>query len=144
MTGILTLLVIAAVSWALYLLNRLLVRPRGLPLPPGPARLPLIGNLLDLPKEYKWIYWSKYKELYGPISSLSVMGQNFIILNDQSSCVELLEKRSTNYSDRPLFLFAYLYVLPISACIEFLINFIWSILLLQGRLGQQHTFVAVW
>lgn len=133
MAGILTLLDVAAVSWALYLLNRLLVRSRGLPLPPGPTRLPLIDNLLDLPKEYNWVYWSKYKELYGPISSLSVMGQNFIILNDQNSSIELLEKRSTNYSDRPSFLFAYLYVLNVQVALIFGNNFIG--LLSQGGLG---------
>lgn len=27
---------------------------RGLPLPPGPKGLPLIGNLLDMPKDFEW------------------------------------------------------------------------------------------
>lgn len=132
MAGILTLLDVAAVSWALYLLNRF-ARSRGLPLPPGPTRLPLIDNLLDLPTGYNWVYWSKYRELYGPVSSLSVMGQNFIILNDQSSSIELLEKRSTNYSDRPSFLFAYLYVLNVH--IALISGNIFIRLLSQGGLG---------
>ena len=35
------------------------------PLPPGPRPLPLIGNLLDLPKGKEWEHWIKHKELYG-------------------------------------------------------------------------------
>jgi hypothetical protein len=34
-------------------------------LPPGPTPLPLIGNLLDLPKSHDWVEWTKHKELYG-------------------------------------------------------------------------------
>lgn len=36
-----------------------------LPLPPGPRRLPLIHNLLDLPKGFEPPHWAKHKELYG-------------------------------------------------------------------------------
>lgn len=69
-------------------------------LPPGPKRWPIIGNLLDLPKSYNWIHWSKYKDLYGPIASISVMGQHIILLNDHRTSVDLLDKRSNIYSDR--------------------------------------------
>ena len=34
-------------------------------LPPGPKPLPLIGNMLDLPKGKEWEHWVKHKELYG-------------------------------------------------------------------------------
>ncbi len=34
-------------------------------LPPVPKPLPLIGNLLDLPKGPNWIHWAKHKDLYG-------------------------------------------------------------------------------
>ncbi len=81
-------------------------------MPPGPARLPLIGNLLDIPKGYNWLHWAKYTELYGPISSISVMGQTLIILNDHKSSTELLEGRSLNYSDRPTCHFANVYSNP--------------------------------
>ncbi|KAJ5673894.1 hypothetical protein N7462_009333 [Penicillium macrosclerotiorum] len=73
------------------------------PLPPGPPRKPLVGNLGDLPRpnDQEWQYWLKHKDLYGPISSLTVMGKNLIILNNAQLAVELLEKRSVIHSSRP-------------------------------------------
>ncbi|PWY84768.1 cytochrome P450 oxidoreductase OrdA-like protein [Aspergillus heteromorphus CBS 117.55] len=73
------------------------------PLPPGPPRKPIIGNLWDLPTpdQQDWQHWLKHKELYGPISSLSVMGKTIIILNDARLAVDLMEKRSAINSSRP-------------------------------------------
>ncbi|KAI5118229.1 hypothetical protein M0805_000725 [Coniferiporia weirii] len=76
-----------------------------LPLPPGPRPLPLIENLLDLPKGFEAFHWAKHKELYGPISSLSVFGTTIVILNDAQITLDFFEKRSAIYSDRPHFLF---------------------------------------
>lgn len=39
--------------------------------------------------------------LLGPISSVTVMGQTIVILNDADLTFELFEKRSTKYSSRP-------------------------------------------
>ncbi|KAI1130849.1 cytochrome P450 [Nemania abortiva] len=73
------------------------------PLPPGPKGLPLVGNLNDLPKgdSMETFHWLKHKEKYGPISSVTVMGQTIVILNDADLTFELFEKRSTKYSSRP-------------------------------------------
>ncbi|KAE8146925.1 cytochrome P450 [Aspergillus avenaceus] len=78
------------------------------PLPPGPPPKPLIGNLKDLPsaQDQDWIHWWKFKDLYGPISSLTTWGQTFIILNDARFAVELFEHRSKWHSDRPHMRFA--------------------------------------
>ncbi|KAI5118227.1 hypothetical protein M0805_000723 [Coniferiporia weirii] len=76
-----------------------------LPLPPGPRPLPLIQNLLDLPKGFEAFHWAKHKGLYGPISSLSVPGTTIVILNDAQTAFSLLEKRSAIYSGRPSFRF---------------------------------------
>ncbi|KAF5368055.1 hypothetical protein D9758_004476 [Tetrapyrgos nigripes] len=71
------------------------------PLPPGPRKLPLIGNLLDMPSTQEWITFGKWGELYGPISSASVFGQTIVVVNDAQVAVDMLDKHSAIYSDRP-------------------------------------------
>ncbi|KAF6745976.1 cytochrome P450 [Ephemerocybe angulata] len=74
----------------------------GLPLPPGPRGLPLIGNVLDIPGEE---FWEKYKELSDQHGSdviyLNALGTDIIVLNSIEACRELLDKRSSIYSSRP-------------------------------------------
>jgi hypothetical protein len=38
---------------------------RKLPYPPGPKRLPVIGNLLDMPKGSEWVTYKRWGQLYG-------------------------------------------------------------------------------
>ncbi|KAE8374971.1 cytochrome P450 [Aspergillus bertholletiae] len=78
------------------------------PLPPGPKPKPIIGNLRDLPRpgQQDWVHWLEFKELYGPVSSISVFGQTIVILNDYRAAVDLMEKRSSIYSSRPRMVFA--------------------------------------
>ncbi|PWY65710.1 cytochrome P450 [Aspergillus heteromorphus CBS 117.55] len=88
----------------LYLIKTFLTRKQfPAPLPPGPKAKPIIGNLWDLPSQTgrDWLHWYKYRDTYGPISSVNVFGETLIIVNDAQIAVELLEKRSANYSERP-------------------------------------------
>ncbi|KAF8904506.1 cytochrome P450 [Mucidula mucida] len=80
-------------------------RPKA-PLPPGPRGWPIIGNLFDLPATDDPIPWTPHREKYGLVSSVTVLGNNIVLLNDLKACTELLDKRSSLYSGRPFFPFA--------------------------------------
>ncbi|KAF8142815.1 cytochrome P450 [Mycena galopus ATCC 62051] len=72
-----------------------------LPLPPGPRKLPLVGNLLDIPADLAWekyMEWSK--EYNSDIIHLNLAGQSVIVLSSLEAAEALLEKRSNLYSDR--------------------------------------------
>ncbi|KKK11870.1 hypothetical protein AOCH_005390 [Aspergillus ochraceoroseus] len=103
-------LYVTAVSLVvLYILKRLLLeKGPSEPLPPGPKPLPIVGNIRDLPSGDRpdWLHWLKHKDIYGPISTVTVFGQRIIILNEIQLAMELLEKRSAVHSDRPEMPFA--------------------------------------
>ncbi|KAF6829462.1 cytochrome p450 oxidoreductase [Colletotrichum musicola] len=72
-----------------------------LPLPPGPKGLPIVGNLKDLPPpgSFGSKHWLKFKDEYGPLSSITIMGNTIILINDAQLALDILDKRST-YSSR--------------------------------------------
>lgn len=72
-----------------------------LPLPPGPKPLPFVGNLFQFPKKQPWKTLTKWRETYGDIVYINDLGGPTIILNTHKVCSDLLDKRSSIYSDRP-------------------------------------------
>jgi hypothetical protein len=88
---------------AFYILRKVFSTSKKNPLPPGPKPIPIIGNIADLParNSQEWRHWLKYKERYGDIFSITVMGQTLVIVHDKNAVFQLMEKRATNYSDRP-------------------------------------------
>jgi hypothetical protein len=72
-------------------------------LPPGPKGIPILGNVNDMPPPgmLECHHWLKHKDLYGPISSVTILGQTFVIINDADIAFELLRDRSTIHSSRP-------------------------------------------
>ncbi|EJT98949.1 cytochrome P450 [Dacryopinax primogenitus] len=73
-------------------------------LPPGPRRLPLIGNLLDVPIRDRHIAYFKWSEQYGPVISLSVLDKVIITINTRKAWQDILEKRAGVTAQRPHFI----------------------------------------
>ncbi|KAF2877631.1 cytochrome P450 [Massariosphaeria phaeospora] len=72
--------------------------PRGLP---GPALIPWVGRIHDLPIDYMWLKFKEWADIYGPIYRTKMLGANFVIVSDEAMAEELLVKRAKVYSDRP-------------------------------------------
>ncbi|KAH7920542.1 cytochrome P450 [Leucogyrophana mollusca] len=74
--------------------------PSGLPLPPGPRGLPLIGNVFDIDPVRPWLTYNVWAERYGDIVYSSILGQQFIVISSVKIARALFEQRSSIYSDR--------------------------------------------
>ncbi|RCI11825.1 hypothetical protein L249_7513 [Ophiocordyceps polyrhachis-furcata BCC 54312] len=72
-------------------------------LPPGPKPLPLVGNIRDLPPKGvpEFQHWLAHKDIYGPVSSVTVLGQTIVIINNRQAATYLLEHQWLKTSGRP-------------------------------------------
>jgi hypothetical protein len=93
-----TFLAATAVVFLIYVVHQ---KRRRAKLPPGPPRLPLIGNLHQAPAEAPWITFGKWIQQYGPLVSLDFGGTDVILIGDYDTARDLLDKRATIYSSRP-------------------------------------------
>ncbi|KAF9562064.1 cytochrome P450 [Agrocybe pediades] len=85
----------------LYFRSRRNSNPRGLPLPPGPKSLPLVGSLFSIPATVKpWLAYAEWAKQYGDIFYFEVLGQSFLVLSSLERVHDIFDKRSANYSDR--------------------------------------------
>ncbi|KAJ6508710.1 cytochrome P450 [Mycena sanguinolenta] len=76
---------------------------RHLPFPPGPSPYPLIGNLRDFPTKLPWVTYANWGRQYGSdLVHASALGHHIVIVNSVKAAVELFEKRSHLYADRPV------------------------------------------
>ncbi|KAF8483988.1 cytochrome P450 [Russula ochroleuca] len=93
------------VSFFLYLLVNFRDRRRrgGFSYPPGPPSWPIIGNLLDVPKDRPWSAYADMSKKYGrcDVICLHVFSRVVVVLCSLSAIKDLLEKRGQTYSDRP-------------------------------------------
>ncbi|KAI9441768.1 cytochrome P450 [Lactarius indigo] len=96
------LLPVAAFLLAAFSYTSRRVRSRGLPYPPGPQRIPIIGNLLDMPSHEEWVTYKEWSDQYGSdVVHVDVLGTHMVIINSAKAANELFDKRSSIYSDRP-------------------------------------------
>ncbi|KAJ7731602.1 cytochrome P450 [Mycena metata] len=91
----------AALVLMIYYVYRRSIRSN-LPLPPGPKKLPFIGNIFDLPPESMWETYTAWgRKFNSDIIHVSLAGQSVVVLLSSTATDDLLEKRSAIYSDRP-------------------------------------------
>ncbi|KAF5371352.1 hypothetical protein D9615_009700 [Tricholomella constricta] len=77
------------------------LKPKQLaPLPPGPAGLPIVGNVADMPATREWITFAEWGRKWGGILSVTLLGRPMIIVNSAQIMSEL-DKQGAVYSDRP-------------------------------------------
>ncbi|KAJ7859589.1 cytochrome P450 [Mycena leptocephala] len=86
---------------SVFLWRRFVISGR-LPLPPGPPRRFLTGNLHQLPTSQPWLTYAEWAEEFGPIVTLRTFHRTHIILNSGKTAADLLDSRSSIYSDRPM------------------------------------------
>ncbi|KAG8849117.1 hypothetical protein FRB91_010219 [Serendipita sp. 411] len=74
-------------------------KPPGKPIP-GPPRLWLLGNALDMPMQLEWLSYEKWKRKYGDVVALDVLGLQVLVLNTPEYIHELMEKRAATSAGR--------------------------------------------
>ncbi|GJE96513.1 cytochrome P450 [Phanerochaete sordida] len=69
--------------------------------PPGPRRLPIIGNLFDVPKDFGWKRHKELSRKYGSdLVHFEVFGTHIVVVNSAQAAKDLLDKRSNIYQDK--------------------------------------------
>ncbi|XP_060118640.1 vitamin D 25-hydroxylase isoform X1 [Heteronotia binoei] len=97
-TGAVAFLLLLVLS---LVVKQLLKQRRPVGFPPGPARLPLIGNIHSLASEQPHVYMKRQSELHGQIFSLDLGGISAIVLNGYDAVKECLVQQSDIFADRP-------------------------------------------
>ncbi|KAI0747863.1 cytochrome P450 [Daedaleopsis nitida] len=78
-------------------------RRRNAHLPPSPPADPVIGHYRIFPRSYQAEVFFQWSKKYGDIFYLEILGRKIVIVNNYEMANELMDKRSANYSDRPVF-----------------------------------------
>ncbi|EIW84503.1 cytochrome P450 [Coniophora puteana RWD-64-598 SS2] len=68
--------------------------------PPGPSGLPLLGNVYQIDGMAPWMTFTEWKDTYGDVVYCRQLGTELVILSSEEAARDLLDKRSSNYSDR--------------------------------------------
>ncbi|PPR01296.1 hypothetical protein CVT24_006371 [Panaeolus cyanescens] len=103
MSYTLPITVLAAAITAYLLLSRGFGRSsKGLRYPPGPKPRFISGNAHDVPHGKPWVTFTNWSKKYGSgLIYFTIFRTKFMVINDYKVAFDLLDKRSTIYSDRP-------------------------------------------
>ncbi|OXV06661.1 hypothetical protein Egran_05572, partial [Elaphomyces granulatus] len=67
----------------------------------GPPRLPLIGNIHQIPKTRAHLRFTEWSKKYGGLYSLKIGPASAVVITDRRLVKELFDKKSAIYSARP-------------------------------------------
>ncbi|KAH9917059.1 cytochrome P450 monooxygenase [Fomitopsis serialis] len=73
--------------------------------PPGPKRLPFLGNIHQLPAHYQHVTFKEWGAQYGDVVYARFFSTPVLVLNSVDACRALLDKKGAKYSGRPSFTF---------------------------------------
>ncbi|KAL2820180.1 cytochrome protein [Aspergillus cavernicola] len=76
-------------------------------LPPGPPKLPLIGNLHQLGKKRMHERCQEWHRQYGPLIQLQLGLDRVVVIGNSQIARDLLDKKGSLYSSRPRFTMAH-------------------------------------
>ncbi|KAF9024346.1 cytochrome P450 [Hymenopellis radicata] len=74
--------------------------PLRLPYPPGPQPIPMLGNILDIPRDNEAQRYNALARRHGDLVYMQVFGISILVVNTYEAANDLFEKRSAMYSDR--------------------------------------------
>ncbi|KAI0334306.1 cytochrome P450 [Cubamyces sp. BRFM 1775] len=92
---------IVAIALFVPFLFQVAINHRRRRLPPGPKGLPLLGSVLELPGASQELRFAEWGKQYGDVVYFKVFRTPTIVLNSLEAVRDVLDKRSSKYSDRP-------------------------------------------
>ncbi|XP_076141781.1 cytochrome P450 2F3-like [Alosa pseudoharengus] len=95
-----SMLLLAGLAMVLLLLAWRRRGVRGLPLPPGPAGLPLLGNLPQVDKSAPYKTFMKWSKEYGPVITVHLGPKRFVILSGYQIVKEALVDQADDFAGR--------------------------------------------
>lgn len=97
-------LILVAISSVVYLFAVSRWSKRKYCFPPGPRRLPLIGNLLDMAK-FNHVTMQKFARQFGKIYMMTVMRQKMFFVTDIELAWDALIRRGNIFAGRAKFFY---------------------------------------
>ncbi|KAI3608916.1 cytochrome [Moniliophthora roreri] len=98
-SNLVTFILLSSLAWLVPKILR--VGRRESYLPPGPPKIPILGNLHVFPTASAHIKFAEWGQQYGDIYSLKISSGNAVVVNSMEAAAELLDKRGATTAERP-------------------------------------------
>ncbi|KAF8302324.1 cytochrome P450 [Clavulina sp. PMI_390] len=75
------------------------------PPPPGPPGEFILGNARQIPEKFGWLYYQELAKSYGDVVHITALGQPIVALNSPQAISDVMGKKGSLVSGRPLLTF---------------------------------------